>query len=93
MPDIAAAVSGVTLAFPDNALNLKALSLTPAGPDPGYRLDVYTHDATRLTRRSGSTGRSGSTDSTGKATRTRSGSAPRAEAGWTSAPLPSTSTM
>jgi CubicO group peptidase (beta-lactamase class C family) len=46
MPDIAAAVSGVTLAFPDNALNLKALSLTLAAPDPGYRLDVYTHDAT-----------------------------------------------
>src|SRR5262249_8053891 len=46
MPDIAAAVSGVTLAFPDNALNLKALSLMLAGPDPGYRLDVYTHDAT-----------------------------------------------
>ena len=46
MPDIAAAVSGVTLAFPDNPLNLKTLSLTLAGPDPGYRLDVYTHDAT-----------------------------------------------
>ena len=46
IPDIAAAVSGVSLAFPDNALNLKALSLTLAGPDPGYRLDVYTHDAT-----------------------------------------------
>src|SRR5262249_59239445 len=45
VPDIAAAVSGVTWAFPDNALNLKALSLTLAGPDPGYRLDVYTPDA------------------------------------------------
>src|SRR5215470_1558337 len=33
MPDIAAAVSGVTLAFSDNALNLKALSLMLAGPD------------------------------------------------------------
>jgi len=31
IPDIAAAVSGVSLAFPDNALNLKALSLTLAG--------------------------------------------------------------
>jgi CubicO group peptidase (beta-lactamase class C family) len=45
-PIPASAVSGVTLAFPDNALNLKALSLTLAGPDPGYRLDVYTQDAT-----------------------------------------------
>jgi CubicO group peptidase (beta-lactamase class C family) len=46
MADITASVSGVPWAFPDNALNLKALSLTLAGPDPGYRLDVYTHDAT-----------------------------------------------
>jgi hypothetical protein len=30
-----------------HSLNLKALSLTLAGRDPGYyRLDVYTHDAT-----------------------------------------------
>jgi hypothetical protein len=27
-------------------VNLKALSLTLAGPGPGYRLDAYTHDAT-----------------------------------------------
>jgi len=46
IPDIAAAVSGVTWAFPNNELNLKALTLTLARPDPGYRLDVYAHDAT-----------------------------------------------
>jgi CubicO group peptidase (beta-lactamase class C family) len=51
MPDIAAAVSGVTLVFPDNALNLKGLSLTLAGPDPRYRLDVYTHDASNSSLR------------------------------------------
>jgi hypothetical protein len=27
-------------------VNFKAPSLTLAGPGPGYRLDVYTHDAT-----------------------------------------------
>jgi hypothetical protein len=44
-PDLAAKVSGVTLAFPDNAQNLKSLSLMRTRPDPGYRLEVYTHDA------------------------------------------------
>jgi hypothetical protein len=34
IPDITGAVSGVTLAFSDNALNLKVLSLTLAAPGP-----------------------------------------------------------
>lgn len=39
-PEAAAAISGKTYKFPDNALGIRSLSLTLAGPDPGYELEI-----------------------------------------------------
>jgi hypothetical protein len=43
-PDIAATVSGKIYKFSDNALNIKSLLLTFAGPSPRYELELYTHN-------------------------------------------------
>ena len=43
-PDIAAAISGKIYKFPDNGLDIKSLSLTLADPNPGYELEVDTHN-------------------------------------------------
>lgn len=46
-PDIAATVSGRIYRFPENALDVKSLSLILAGPSPSYDLETYTHNPTR----------------------------------------------
>lgn len=43
-PDIAAIISGKVYKFPENALDIKSLSLALAGANPGYELEIYTHD-------------------------------------------------
>lgn len=42
--DIAATVSGKVYEFPDNAFNLKSLSLTLASSNPRYELEMNTHN-------------------------------------------------
>jgi CubicO group peptidase (beta-lactamase class C family) len=44
-PEIASAISGKTYRFPDNALNVKSLSLSLTGSSPYYELEIYTQDA------------------------------------------------
>lgn len=50
-PELASAVSGKTYRFPANALGVKSISLTLAGPDPHYDLEIYVRDQTRLSPR------------------------------------------
>ena len=44
MPAIAPAISGKTYQFPDNALNVKSLSLSLTDVHPHYDLEIYTRD-------------------------------------------------
>lgn len=39
-PEIASSISGKTYKFPSNALNVRSLSLTLAGPNPHYELEM-----------------------------------------------------
>jgi hypothetical protein len=50
-PAIAAAVSGRTYQFPDNALNVKSLSLDLADAHPHYELELSTRDFVNSSRR------------------------------------------
>jgi hypothetical protein len=43
-PDIAATISGKVYKFPENALEIKSLSLDLIGANPGYESEIYTHD-------------------------------------------------
>jgi CubicO group peptidase (beta-lactamase class C family) len=43
VPETASAISGKTYKFPDNALNIKSLSLSLTDPHPHYELEIYTH--------------------------------------------------
>jgi CubicO group peptidase (beta-lactamase class C family) len=52
-PDIAAAVSGKVYKFPENALDIKSLSLTFADPNPRYELELYTHNPANPSARLG----------------------------------------
>jgi CubicO group peptidase (beta-lactamase class C family) len=44
MPAIALSISGKTYQFPDNALNVKSLSLSLTDVHPHYDLEIYTRD-------------------------------------------------
>jgi hypothetical protein len=46
-PGMAGNISGKTYRFEPNELNLKSLSLMLTGPQPSYKVEVYTADATR----------------------------------------------
>src|SRR6516225_9168940 len=46
-PGMAGNISGKVYRFPRNELNLKSLSLMLTGPQPRYKVEVYTADATR----------------------------------------------
>jgi CubicO group peptidase (beta-lactamase class C family) len=46
VPDTASAISGKTYKFPNNALNIKSLSLSLTDPNPHYELEIYTQDRT-----------------------------------------------
>jgi hypothetical protein len=45
--DIAPTISGKVYRFPENALEIKSLSLTLADPNPGYELEIYARNPAR----------------------------------------------